>query len=476
MRSIIGIELHIQVNRVESKLFCSCPTNYYSAEANRNTCPVCLGLPGSLPVVNYSVIEKATRLALALSSRISGSLIFVRKHYFYPDLPKNYQISQYDRAGMVPFASGGYLDIGFGGSNKRIRIRRINIEEDPAKISYPEGDPLKSPYSLIDYNRSGMPLLEIVTEADMESSKEVRAFLEKILTLVDYLDICDPDLEGAFRVDANISIEGGERVEVKNIGSLRDVEKAINYELTRQRNIIRAGGSVRRETRHWDSARGVTVTSRAKEYEEDYRYFPDPDLPPIEITKEFIDNVSSNMPELPWVRAERFIESYGLSRYEANVLTSRRWLADYFENALKYYGNPSKLADLLINDFLGIVNEHGGSPRVVKGSPDKVGKLLSFLDRGVISIKILKQILPDVVLRDLDPEEIIRSRGLDVISDRSVIEKLVDEVFRENPKAVEDAKKNPKAINFLIGKVMAKTRGKAHPAIVREVVARKLRE
>lgn len=469
--TMIGLEVHIQVNTVRSKMFCSCPLDLGGAEPNSRICPVCLGLPGALPVPNMEVVRKAVMLALALGSRLGDRIVFVRKHYFYPDLPKGYQISQHRGPGMAPIAVGGFLEVDTPSGVKRVRVRRLGLEEDPARIHYPLGDPLRSSYSMIDYNRSGTPLIEVVTEPDLEDPREARAFVEKLLTLADHLDISNPDLEGAFRVDVNISVDGGERVEVKNIASLRDVEKAINYELVRQTAIRASGGRVERETRHWDSVRGITVSSRGKELEEEYKYFPDPDLPPIAVSKEIVKEIASRMPELPWHRVERFVNSYSITEYEAKVLVSRKWLSSLFEEVVRIYGNPSRAADLLINDFLGLVKEKGlGS---VKAVPQAIAKLLRLLDQGVISTKIVKMILEKVVEGE-DPEDLVVREGLTVIRDEVELEALAEKVIRENPKAAEDARRNPKAINYLVGQVMKLTRGKADPQKISEIIRKKL--
>jgi len=471
---MIGLEIHLQVNTVKTKMFCRCSSDYRSALPNTNICPVCLGLPGSLPVPNKAVIRKAIMLAIALGSRVVDRIVFVRKHYFYPDLPKGYQISQHRGPGMAPIAVGGGLEIEGEGEPRIIRIRRLGIEEDPARITYPYGDPLKSPYSLIDYNRSGVPLIEVVTEPDIRSSREARVFLEKLLTLADHLGITNPDLEGAFRVDVNISLENQERVEVKNIGSIRDIEKAINYEIARQRGIVAGGGKIKRETRHWDPLRGATFVSRHKEYEEEYRYFPDPDLPPIAVSAEVVKEIEDGMPELPWHMAERYVREYSLSRYAARVLVSRRALAELFVRTVKIYGDPDKVADLLINDFLGVVNSRGGNFQLVRATPESIAKLLSLMDKGVISIKIAKMILERVVIGGEDPEEIVAREGLLVISSDKELEELAEKVIRENPKAVEDARRNPKAINYLVGQVMKLTRGRADPQKISEIIRRKI--
>ncbi|MEL9929535.1 MAG: Asp-tRNA(Asn)/Glu-tRNA(Gln) amidotransferase subunit GatB [Sulfolobales archaeon] len=474
MKAVIGLEIHLQVTSSKTKLFCSCSSDYRRSPPNRNICPICLGLPGVLPKPNSYVIEKALMLSLALESKISSHLIFSRKHYFYPDLPKGYQISQFTYGRISAIAYGGSLEIQVGGVRKKIGIRRINIEEDPAKIVYPERDPWKSSYVLIDYNRSGIPLIEVATEPDLESAEEAVKFVEKLLELADHLDITDPSLEGSFRVDANISVEGGERVEIKNIGSLKDLDRAIRYEILRQKRIIESGEKIRRETRHWDDITGSTVSARHKEFEEEYRYMPEPDIPPLEISEEYIEKIRSSMPELPWIMKRRFEEKYKLSEYEAGVLVSRKWLARFFEDVVRIYKNPGKVADLLINDFLGRVNEAGGRFDLVKARPEQIAELLDLLDKKIISIKILKEILGRVMFEGIDPRKLVEEKNITVVSEDQILEELIDRVMRENPKAVEDARRNPKAINYLVGQVMKLTQGRADPEKVNSILRKKL--
>jgi len=474
VRVRIGLEIHVQLTNVKSKLFCSTPTDYRDKPPNTLVCPVCLGLPGCLPVPNKKAIETAIMVALALNCKIAPKIMFVRKHYFYPDLPKNYQISQYDGPGMMPYAWGGWLRIRVDGSTKIVRIRRINIEEDPGKLTYPTGSMLSSLYSLVDYNRSGMPLLEIVTEPDMESPREARAFLEKLIAILEYLGVTDPGLEGAFRVDANISLEGGSRVEVKNIGSIRDVEKALSYEIIRQRKILESGGEVRRETRHWDPTKRITVAVRSKELEEDYRYFPDPDLPPILVTQDWIERIAKSMPELPDERIERFMKQYGLDEYRASVLVLNKPLADLFEECAKTYRDYKKLADWVITDLLRWVKELGIDLRRQRIEPKNIVELLRAVDEGVISIRMAKELLPRVLREGIDVAKYIAEQGYRVVADEDTLRRVVREVIEENPKAVSDALENSKAINYLVGQVMKKTRGRADPKKVYELIVAEL--
>jgi len=470
----IGLEIHVQLTSLKTKLFCSTPSDYRGEEPNTYVCPVCLGLPGTLPVVNKKAIEYAIAVSLALNCEINDKLVFVRKHYFYPDLPKNYQISQYNGPGFSSIAKNGYVRIFVDGKTKIVRIRRINIEEDPGKIHYIGGIEI-SPYSLVDYNRSGIALLEIVTEPDIENPKEARAFLDKLTAILEYLGVTDTSREGAFRVDANISIAGSSRVEVKNIGSIKEVEKALTYEIIRQKNIVERGGEVKRETRHWDSSKGVTVPLRSKEFEEDYRYFPDPDLPPMVITKEFTDTIAKKMPELPDARIERFMNQYSLDEYRATVLVLIKWLADFFEDCAKMYNNYKKLADLLITDFLRWIKEFDLSPRELKVQPLHIIKLLQYLDKGIVSIKMVKESLPKIVKEGIDIDKLV-AEGYTKLDDETAIEKIAREVIIENPKAVRDAIENPKALNFLIGMVMKKTRGRADPNKTVEIIKKLLEE
>ena len=475
-RVAIGLEVHAQITSLRTKLFCSCSSDYRGRNPNANVCPTCLGLPGSLPVLNRVALEKAIALALALNCRISEKLVFVRKHYFYPDLPKNYQISQYDRYGLIPLAVDGSVTIDMGSYSKVIRIRRINVEEDTGRIVYPGGSPLGSTYSLIDYNRAGIALLEIVTEPDFSNPREARVFLEKLGSTLEHLDITDTSLEGALRADANISVEGGPRVEIKNIGSPKELEKALGYEITRQLNILKSGGTLERETRHWIKERGITVPSRVKELEGDYRYFPDPDLPPITIPRDLIESIKRGLPELPDLRARRLAEEYGIGSYMASVLVLNKRLCDHFESTVKLCGNPKVVSSILVNEFLRWVDELDLdlSEGLKRLSSERLCGIVDYLEKGVISVKLLKEYVRRVIVEDVGPEKIVES-GMTTLSSAEDLEKIVEEVFREFPKAVEDAKRDPRAVNFLVGQVMRKTRGRADPRLTNEIIMRRLR-
>ncbi len=474
LKAKIGLEIHVQLTSLKTKLFCSCSADYRKSPPNTHVCPVCLGLPGALPTINRKAVEHAIAVCLALNGEVADTLIFERKHYFYPDLPKNYQITQYSK----PICRNGFVEINVKGRSKTIRIRRINLEEDPGRLVYPTGNPLTSPYVLVDYNRSGVALLEIVTEPDMETPEEATFFLEKLRSILEHLGVCDCGLEAAMRVDANISVEGGERVEVKNIGSIKEVERALRYEILRQTQILAKGGKVARETRHWDPVRKVTVTARVKEYEEDYRYMPDPNLPPVPIPLSLVEKVKASLPELPDARVKRFVQEYGLSEKLARVLVyTSKTLADFFEDVVKLYPvKPERTANYIVNDLLNWLKDEDLKPLYTRLKPAHVAKLMKLLDKGVISIRQAKELAEHLVRKGVDPEKWVKEQGFTKIADINLLSKVVEEVFKEYPKAVEDALQKPKAINFLVGMVMRKTRGRADPKLARELVEKKLAE
>ncbi|RLI25223.1 Asp-tRNA(Asn)/Glu-tRNA(Gln) amidotransferase GatCAB subunit B, partial [Candidatus Bathyarchaeota archaeon] len=395
---------------------------------------------------------------------------FTRKNYFYPDMAKNFQISQYDGVGGAPIAKGGYVDLGNG---KVVRIRRLQLEEDPARLVY-EGTIDTATATLVDYNRHGVALIEIVTEPDITSPEDARRFLQKLRSILEHLGVFDGELEGSMRCDANISLEGGVRVEIKNISSYKDVERALRFEITRQSSLISRGIRVVRETRFWDERRRVTVSLRVKETEEDYRYFPEPDLPPVVITDEFIDEVKRSLPILPDERKRIFVEKYGVSEQNAEVLVNDKALADFFEDCLKHYGKAQELSNLLVGDFLAQLHSLNLSVREVKVKPEYIAKLLRLLDKKVLTGHLAKAVLREMLETGRDPEAIVEEKGLRRIGSREELEKIVDRVFRENRKAVEDALVNEKAVHFLVGQVMRITRGKADPNLTRQIIKNKL--
>jgi len=469
----IGLEVHTQLTSLESKLFCSCSSDYRGKEPNSVVCPVCLGLPGSLPVLNEKAIEYAVMAALALDCKVSERMFFFRKNYYYPDLPKNFQITQYDRAGGVPLAVNGHLYVEDKGRQKKIRISRVHLEEDPGRLVH-LGPIDQSPYTLVDYNRSGITLLETVTEPDMKSPRDARIFLQKLRSVLEHLRIFDGSLEGAMRCDANISLAGGTRVEVKNISSFKEVERALNFEIMRQKGLLEKDIVVRRETRHWDETRRITVSLRTKEEEQDYRYFPEPDLVPIVLTREYIDGVKAEMPELPHERMKRFVSSYGLPRYDAGVLVSSKALADFFEECVRLYDKPKEISNWMMSDLLRYLYENNLELQESKMTPAKLVEMIQLIDKGIISGKIAKRILPKIIVTGEDPRKIVEEEGMVKITDRTVLSKVIGQVFTENPKAVRDALVDEKAVHFLIGQLMKATEGKADPSLASHMVNERL--
>ncbi|RLF15352.1 MAG: Asp-tRNA(Asn)/Glu-tRNA(Gln) amidotransferase GatCAB subunit B [Thermoprotei archaeon] len=465
----IGLEIHCQLTNLKTKLFCRCPADYRGKPPNTHVCPTCLGLPGSLPVVNRKAIEDAVKVALALNCQISRKVLFYRKNYFYPDLPKNFQISQYD----YPIGVNGKVLLNLGGVKKEVRIRRVHLEEDPGKLVY-KGSILESPYTLVDYNRAGVALVEIVTEPDLESPREARLFLQQLRSILEHLGVFDGSLEGAMRCDANISVAGGARIEVKNISSFKEVEKALQFELLRQRNFMRMGLKIERETRHWDEARGVTVTLRVKEEEMDYRYFPEPDLVPIELTPEFIDAVKRTLPELPDARRERFIRQYGLPEAEAAVLVSSKALADFFEETAAACKDPVKASKFIVHALLGVLNYHGIDLTEAKVTPKHIAELVNMVEEGVITEKTAKYMLRDIVLTGRSPEQMVAEEGLQRIADRAVLEEAVEKVLEEEKEDVEAALKEEKVIHHLVGHVLKLTRMKADPKLLYEMIKERI--
>lgn len=469
----IGLEVHCQLTSLKTKLFCGCSSDYRGKEPNSNVCIICLGHPGTLPKPNRKAIEFAIMAGIALKSTINSKVSFYRKNYFYVDMSKNFQISMYETKGSPPLCTGGYLDVNVEGKIKRIRIKRIQLEEDPAKLIH-IGPIDLSPYTLVDYNRAGIALLEVVTEPDISTSKEARLFLQKLRSVFEHIGIFDGSLEGAMRCDVNVSIKDGERVEIKNISSFKEVEKAINYELSRQISLMNKGEKVLRETRHWDEIRKVTISLREKEEEHDYRYFPEPDIVPIIITNDLIDKIKASMPELPDERAKRFIVTYGIPQYDAYILTAHKALADFFEECVKQYGETKVISNWIINDLMGVLNNRDLEINESKITPKAFVEMLKMIKEGTISGKIGKIILPEMVETGKMPSQIVREKGMERIYDEEFLGQVVKEVFKEHRKAVLDALKNEEAINFLVGQVMKKTKGRSDPKIVNNIIRREL--
>lgn len=469
----IGLEIHVQLTALKTKLFCGCNADYRGKEPNSLVCPVCIGLPGSLPVLNRRAVDLAIMVALALNSQISPRMLFYRKNYFYVDMSKNFQISQYDKAGGIPLSVGGWVDFEVNGIVKRVRIIRLQLEEDPARLLY-KGTIDSSPYTLVDYNRAGIALLEIVTEPDIKSADEARLFLQKLRSIIEHLGVSDGALQGSMRCDANISLRGGKRVEIKNISSFLDVKRALQYEIIRQKQLLRMSSTVEQETRHWDADRRITISLRTKETESDYRYFPEPDLVPVEISKTWIYEIQSKMPELPDARKARLVKEFGIPEYDAGVITSSKALADFFEECCHLYSDPKKISNWIMTDLTRYLRELGVEISEAKIKPEHLVNMLKLIDDGEISGKIAKKVLNEIVRTGEPPQEIIKKENLIKISDKDQILKIIDKVFEEFPKAVKDAKTDENAINYLVGQVMSKTRGRADPEITNKLIREKL--
>ncbi len=470
---VIGLEVHSQL-KTRTKIFCSCSTRF-GADPNTHVCPVCLGMPGVLPVLNKTVVEYAMRMALATSCTITRQSRFARKNYFYPDLPKGYQISQYE----FPIAENGHVIITLeDGTQKRIGITRIHMEEDAGKLIH---DPQRGK-SLVDYNRTGTPLIEIVSEPDIRSPEEAGAYLRQLRSILRYLDISDGNMEeGSFRCDANVSIrpkgetEFGTRAELKNLNSFKYVEAAIAYEIKRQKAVISDGGAVIQETRLWDSAKNRSHSMRGKEEAHDYRYFPDPDLVPLEIDEAWIDTVRTTLPELPDARKERFVKDYDLPRYDAEVLTAARELADYFEDCARNVKNPKLVSNWVMGTLLGLLNSEGKSIDQSPVSSAQLAELITLIETDVISGKIAKTVFDEMVTSGKAPKVIVEEKGLVQVTDASAIESVVDQVISANPSEVEKFKAgNAKLMGFFVGQVMRETKGKANPQMVNQLLKKKL--
>lgn len=474
--AVIGLEVHTEL-QTKTKIFCSCRTSF-GADPNTNVCPVCLGLPGVLPVLNKKVLEYAVRAGLALNCEISRFSKFDRKNYYYPDLPKNFQTSQFD----LPICEHGYLDVEVEGEKRRIRITRAHMEEDAGKLVHHGTSITDSDYSLVDYNRTGTPLLEIVSEPDMRSAKEAVAYMEKMRAILQYVGISDCRMEeGSLRCDANVSVrpvgqkELGTKTEIKNINSFKGVERAIEYEAMRQAELLEDGGKVVQETRTWDEKEGVTKSMRTKEEANDYRYFPEPDLVPFTVSDEYIESIRKSLPELPDARKERYMKEFGLSSEDAVFMTNDKATADYFEAAVDAGADPKACVNWLMGEFASQLSTDGIEIAKAPVSAEKLAALLKLISKGTISGKIAKKVFATMWKEGGNPEEIVKAQGLVQISDTAELSKLVDEVVGKNPKAVEDFKAGKKkAVGALVGQIMKATKGKANPRVINELLNKKL--
>lgn len=471
---MIGLEIHAQITALNSKLFCSCRGNYRDLGPNTNICEICCGLPGSLPVINKRAIEYSTMTSVALGCKVPDKIMFYRKNYFYPDLPKNFQITQYNVYGFSSIGVDGIYELD---DAKQIRISRIQLEEDPGRIAYSEGGMNVRNSALIDYNRAGVALIEIVTKPDFTGPKEVRQFLNKLSLTLEHIGVCDTLLEGSVRCDVNVSMEGGNKVEIKNINSFREVEKAINYEITRQTSLYSRNLKIEHETRHWDDRKKITFKSRSKEEEHDYRYFPEPDIPIIVLGNDFVSNLKKRMPELPNQRFERFVSKYKLSEHTSNILINDKKLADFFESTLKIYFSPTEIANFLVTDFKSLIEDDSESTDYLKNlkvKPEHIAELVKLIEGNKISRITAKDILVKIFESGMLPSEVMNNTNSYKISDEKTLMDAIQSVFDKEKSAVEDAKTNSEAINFLLGKVMKFTNGRADPKIAMRIINNKL--
>ena len=463
----IGLEIHCQLTKLESKLFCSCKADYRGFEPNTNICPVCVGLPGSLPRLNKKAIEKATIIAMALNCKTPQKIAFFRKNYFYPDLPKNFQITQLNLYGPTSIGQEGKISV----EGKEIQIRRIQLEEDPGRLIY-EGSSERTQITLVDYNRAGTPLVEIVTDPDFENPKQVRLFLNILSDLLENLGVSDPSLEGAMRADANVSIEGGSKVEIKNINSFYDLEKALHFELTRQQSLAERKIEIIQETRHWDDKRKITVSARSKEEEEDYRYFLEGDIPWVVIDPQVISRLKKGMPESISSKRERYIKDFDITSQVADVLSSDKFYSDLFEQAHDQK-NAKEIANLITTDLMGFVDT-----KEKRKESKLTAKHLADLANSIIENKITrnssKNVLQTIVKSGKSVSQLISELDLGHVSDEAELSKIIDEVLKDESKAVEEAKQKPETINYLVGKVMKKTKGKADATLTLNLLKKKI--
>jgi aspartyl-tRNA(Asn)/glutamyl-tRNA(Gln) amidotransferase subunit B len=469
---VIGLEVHAQL-LTQSKIFCGCSTAF-GAEPNRNTCPVCLGMPGVLPVLNQRVVEFAVRTGLALECTVKKTSIWSRKNYFYPDLPKGYQITQYD----LPICEHGRLVIDTPQGEKVIRVRRIHMEEDAGKNVHDAG----GGQSLVDLNRAGVPLLEIVSEPDLRDADEAVEYLKALRDVLVYLGVNDGNLEeGSFRCDANVSVmpKGtstyGQRCELKNLNSFRFLKQAVDYEISRQVDVIESGGKVSQETRLWDVSKGVTRSMRSKEEAHDYRYFPEPDLPPLHVSDAAIDSAAKALPELPRAKLTRFISQYGLPAYDARILTAERPLADCFEACAAHYPDAKKLSNWFLGELMRLLKEEGTLLSALRFTPAQLAELLRAVDLGTVSANAGKDVLGEMFRTGKAPADIIAEKGLAQVSDTGAIEAVVDDILAKNAGEVEKYRAGKKQVfGFFVGQVMRAMKGKGNPALVNDLLKKKL--
>ena len=469
---VIGLEVHAELS-TKTKIFCSCPTSF-GAAPNTHTCPICMAMPGTLPVLNEKVVEYAVKAGLATNCEISKDSKNDRKNYFYPDLPKAYQISQFDK----PLCNHGYLEIEDDeGNKKKVRLLRIHIEEDAGKLNHDEF----AGGSLVDLNRAGVPLIEMVSEPDLRSSGEAERYLRKLKSILEYIEVSDCKMqEGSLRADVNVSVHKpgeplGTRTEMKNMNSFRSIVRGIEYEIERQIDVIEDGGVVEQETLRLDDVSGKTFPMRDKEDAQDYRYFPDPDLVAIKLSDEYIENIKKTLPELPESRKERYLTEYGLSEKDANIITSSKYLSDLFEGAVKICNNPKAVNNWIISDISRILNETEMEPIQIPFDSKQLAKLVILIDKGTISSSIAKKVLVEMFEHPRDPEDIIDEKGWVQISDENAIKEVVLKILENNPQSIADYKAGKqKALGFLVGQAMKETRGKANPQMLNKMFIEEL--
>jgi aspartyl-tRNA(Asn)/glutamyl-tRNA(Gln) amidotransferase subunit B len=471
--AVIGLEVHAQL-LTASKIFCGCSAAF-GAEPNTHTCPVCTGMPGSLPVLNRKAVEFAIKLALATDSHVAPFSLFARKNYFYPDLPKGYQISQYE----LPLSTEGYIEIPVAeGETKRVGITRIHMEEDAGKLFHDEA----KPFSYVDFNRTGVPLLEIVSEPDLSTPEQAADYLRQLRAILQYLEICDGNMEeGSFRCDANVSIRPvgteklGTRTEVKNMNSFRHVERALAYEIERQKKVIQTGGAVVQETRLWNPVKGVTEAMRGKEEAHDYRYFPDPDLVPLTISREWIEEIRTGLPELPLQKKGRFVKAYQIPDYDAGVITSSKALAAYYEESVRLFPQPKQVSNWIMGDLLRLLKEDDREVEAAPLSPRQLAEMLGLIKDGTISGKIAKTVFEEMYKTGKGAREIVEEQGLVQITDHAVVEQAVGKVLQDHPVEVTAYKGGKaKLFGFFVGQVMKATQGKANPQLVNDILKKRL--
>ena len=473
---VIGLEVHAQL-LTRSKIFCGCSTSFGEAP-NTQACPVCTGQPGSLPVINRKAVEFAIRLGLATSCRIAPYSVFARKNYFYPDLPKGYQISMYE----YPLAEHGFIEVNVQGEKKRIGIIRIHMEEDAGKLKHGE-TPETVPFSYVDFNRTGVPLVEIVSGPEIHSPQEAGEYLRRLRTILQYLEVCTGDMEkGTFRCDANVSVrprgqtELGTRTELKNMNSFRHVEKALEYEIKRQIGALKDGEKVVQETRLWDTDQNITVSMRGKEEAHDYRYFPDPDLVPLRIDGKWIEEIRNSIPELPDQKKERFVQDYKIPEYDAEILTSTKAMANYFEDCVRLFSEPKTVSNWMMGDLLRGLKGDEKEVDQCRVTPKHLAEMLNMLKDGTISGKIAKDVFEEMYRTGDPPARIVKEKGWVQILDMGEIERVIEKVIQANPKLVEDYQKGKeKVFGFLVGEAMKESKGKANPKLVNELLRKKLK-